>query len=581
MQTGVGRNNPVQQGTPTRGALLFDHFAITPPVTVSPGLIDHSMALFAPTQITQTVTPGLINHGMSLFTPKVNMSLTPGLINHGMTLFTPTFTLGNVNVSPGLISHAMTTFSPQVNLSISMGLISHAMNPFSPQVNMSVSMGLISHAMQLFSPTFTLGNVNVTPGLISHAMTLFSPQVNMSTAGAFINHSMTLFSPQVNLSVAMGLINHSMSLFSPQVNMSVSPALISHAMTLFSPQINQQVVMGLISHAMSLFSPTINQASGAQQVTPGLIDHSMSLFSPTASSGVATGLIDHSMQVFAPSQITQVATTGLINHAMQVFAPSSVNQTVGGTVYAYDRFNRADGPIGTADSGHTWTDFEDVAATWSVVGNTAQITATSAGNQATTTLDSGLKTVAIESLVTFVTAVDCGLVVGLVDNSNYALLVLNSNGNTHLWMRVAGAFTQRTSDNIGAFGAGTTIKVRLEYNNVTGVVNGYVNGALRTTYTMNGTELAAIQGTRQGIRQYDNTGTAAFDNVFISSEAMLPIVDHGMQVFAPSNAQQVVIPLLSHAMVAYAPSITGGGGGGPVLTQDVVRLRRRKRAMYA
>lgn len=142
-----------------------------------------------------------------------------------------------------------------------------------------------------------------------------------------------------------------------------------------------------------------------------------------------------------------------------------------------DSFNRADGAIGSADTGQAWT---AGSGTWSVVGGKAQQTA-AAGGVRTQVVDSGLVDVAMQADIAWGSL--AGLVFRYTDGTNYYVAKISQGaGQIQVSKFVAAAETVLGS--AGLLAGPTTLRVE----NVGSSIKVYQNGTLvisitDTTYT--------------------------------------------------------------------------------------------------
>ena len=106
-----------------------------------------------------------------------------------------------------------------------------------------------------------------------------------------------------------------------------------------------------------------------------------------------------------------------------------------GAATVSDTFNRADGSIGTADSGHVWTAH---AGTWDILSNKAVCSAAAADMVCTVDYAANCT---IQSSMVAATSRNPGIVGRFVDVSNFYLLSVSS-GNFDLYRKQGGTYTQ-------------------------------------------------------------------------------------------------------------------------------------------
>lgn len=139
------------------------------------------------------------------------------------------------------------------------------------------------------------------------------------------------------------------------------------------------------------------------------------------------------------------------------------------TTYAFDEFNRANGPIGNADSGQAWT---DAAGVWTTNGNTAKVTGVSGTRVAS--IDTGQADGWFR--VTLTVNGGAGVMMRRIDDSNF------------LWTRVTAGILKlvRTTANVKtSIGSGTAVSDgdQIAVNAVGSSFKVYKNGALDITVT--------------------------------------------------------------------------------------------------
>lgn len=191
-------------------------------------------------------------------------------------------------VSPGLLDQSATLFAPTVNQAVALSLLDQSSTLFGPTVNQALALGLLDQTSTLFAPTVSLGGggpQTVSLSLLDQSSVLFAPGVNQAVAVPLLSTVPTLFAPTLNQAVGLLLLSSSPTLFAPTVNEAVSLPLLSQAPSLLSLTISQQVQLGLLNQSPSLFGPTVSQAGGAQTVTLTLLSNIGALFAPTVTSG--------------------------------------------------------------------------------------------------------------------------------------------------------------------------------------------------------------------------------------------------------------------------------------------------------
>ena len=196
--------------------------------------------------------------------------------------------------------------------------------------------------------------------------------------------------------------------------------------------------------------------------------------------------------------------------------PSVIQALTAATIApVFDSFDRADGAIGTSDSGHTWL---AQSGTWSISSNRAY-RSTSEG-QATVVVDSGMTSVALSADAVFAANPDSGVIFGGIDDNNYLLFSFSGSGTSLiLWKRDASTFTLLGSYTVASY-ASTTQAIRVEWFANTGLIGLWFGGLLIGTVTLSaGDRTKYAPGTRQGLREHTIGGERTF---FDNYSASLP-----------------------------------------------------------
>lgn len=165
-----------------------------------------------------------------------------------------------------------------------------------------------------------------------------------------------------------------------------------------------------------------------------------------------------------------------------------------------DRARRADGAIGTADTGQAWT---AVVGTWTIQNQ--QI----GGTAGTVLVDGRMFNVDVSCSMTIATGGSSGIITRAIDDTNrFYLATSETADNVTLYKTVGG-----TLSNLGALTiplvAGQRVVLRLVAQ--AEVISGYVNGIHVATYAMSAAELTTFtNATRIGVRH--STVGDRFDN---------------------------------------------------------------------
>ncbi|MFN8052040.1 MAG: hypothetical protein U0Q22_11415 [Acidimicrobiales bacterium] len=187
------------------------------------------------------------------------------------------------------------------------------------------------------------------------------------------------------------------------------------------------------------------------------------------------------------------------------------------TVIAWDAFDGTNGTNlngATTDGGSkTWVKF---GGNWSIQGNKAKSNAASPSGLI---LNAGVSSGSSEATITASGTYDAEM----ITNSNstgtdHLLLSWNSaaGGSLEIWKYQGSSYTVRAS--ITGIGAPTNAKVRLESTSGS-VLNGYVDGVLRVTYTLTAGEQTTYKNgthTYFGIVAY-NDSASTFDNYHVDA----------------------------------------------------------------
>lgn len=167
-----------------------------------------------------------------------------------------------------------------------------------------------------------------------------------------------------------------------------------------------------------------------------------------------------------------------------------------------DHFNRADGAIGTTDTGQAWTVH---VGTWSVVSNAAGMTT---GSNGFASVDWGVTDMKVSAKI--VSNSYPGLTAHYVDTSNYYMLeVDNLNNGLYLGRWIGGARSWLAT-NVGTVVSGSTYTLTAQ--EVTGktALAILIDGVSQWTGT--DTSASRPMGTRAGLRQAAANANGKFDD---------------------------------------------------------------------
>lgn len=186
----------------------------------------------------------------------------------------------------------------------------------------------------------------------------------------------------------------------------------------------------------------------------------------------------------------------LIAAIMQTFSAAVVN--------IVDSFNRADGPIGLADSGQAWT---TLSGTWAISGNAMQCV-TASGNRDMIAIDLGRSDVTAQVKVLTVLAPQ-GMALRIVDNVNYIGVVNNAN-TTYVIFRVQANTATALATSTGVTpAAGDVLKAVLTGSTINVYLNANATPILTATETFNQT------ATKHGLYARNTTGVL-FDDFSVT-----------------------------------------------------------------
>lgn len=190
---------------------------------------------------------------------------------------------------------------------------------------------------------------------------------------------------------------------------------------------------------------------------------------------------------------------------------------LGGPVVT-DSFNRADGVLGTADTGQVWSNL--FGPNWTIVSNKAN----PANTDAATMLDTALTDFEVETKIdTTLTAGSSGINVGfapkIVDSSNYLYAVLYDGAQVILGGNASPSIGQVFSAG-GLWTPGDTVIFQLRFVGPT--YTAYINGKQVATKTLSGAELTKFGSmTRLGL--YSGGPNAFANNTNVTVDDLLVV----------------------------------------------------------
>lgn len=221
-------------------------------------------------QVSTTAPVG--RSGVAWHSSSQDTSISATVANDGWGVIAAKLQAGPETVSPGLIDHSSAVFAPQGDLGLLFGLVDHSSTVFAPQVDLGLMVSLVDQSAVVFAPTVASDAAAVSPGLIDHLAAVFSPGIVSTTAVSLLDHSGTVFSPSVSMTVSPGLIDHSAAVFDLFSTQTVSPGLVDHGAVVFAPRVDLAVFVSLLDYTSTVFAPEVDGGeTGGQQGRAPLI----------------------------------------------------------------------------------------------------------------------------------------------------------------------------------------------------------------------------------------------------------------------------------------------------------------------
>jgi hypothetical protein len=244
---------------------------------------------FGPVFLNESITHQSIGLGVFIDEQSPNVTLTPGIVTDSDAIFAPTATPGAATLTPILFSDTDTFFAPTASST-------YTLLP-----------GLFTDTDTFFAPTVAAGAVTLTPGLIGSDDAFYAPAASLvaSLLPGLLDDSVndSVYNPAVSSTYTLtpGLVSDSDAFYAPSVEFSpLLPGLVTDADSFFAPAATSNVTI-----APSLFSSgdVIFVASllGMQLLAPALALDADSIYSPGASSDLLTGLVVDDDSFFAPA----------------------------------------------------------------------------------------------------------------------------------------------------------------------------------------------------------------------------------------------------------------------------------------
>lgn len=224
-----------------------------------------------------------------------------------------------------------------------------------------------------------------------------------------------------------------------------------------------------------------------------------------AKTSEATGLDFDTLAEVASAVSTQLALPSTYAPLSKVSAALRLDRVI-----AWDTFNRADGALGTSESGHTW---EVLSGTWAIASN--QATSTDGVFDTAAVIDPGEADVDVRAWMNYSGASRTGLVVRGIDSSNF-LFVARRDTDFRILKLDAGSSTQLAAASVTATAAdkGHLVRVRCVGNQI----DAYLDDVRVTRHTLTGGDATKYgAATKVGLLS-GNAGTRTYDS-FVVEEA--------------------------------------------------------------
>jgi hypothetical protein len=312
-----GRFGLSSDATPNpRITALLLQYARKPQVPLTPGLLDQSGVLFAPS-FGRQIAPGFISQVPALFGPKFNLTVALGFIDQTAVTYAPVFSKATaqvVNMQGGWGGAPWGTY----NWGGGQGsFIDRTGTLFAPNFQRSIMPALLDQSGVLFGPTFIIKTI--TFPLIDNSNVIYQPQLNQQVQVPLLDQSGVLYGPTIKnpQTVTFPLLDQTGVLYAPGLNSKTLPIpLIDNSNVMYQPQFNQKVTMGFIDQTAVLFPPGI----GRVVVAKPTIDQTGVLFAPQFNFSPTVPLLDQSGVLYGP-QFNQMVGLGLIQSST-IFAPN-------------------------------------------------------------------------------------------------------------------------------------------------------------------------------------------------------------------------------------------------------------------
>ena len=467
---------------------------------VNVGLIDQTGVIYALDSLTRTknVSVGLIDQTGTIYAVSVMALVSVPLIDQtGVIYALDSLTKGNVNVAVGLIDQT--------------GVI-YALSSLTKTKNVSVA--LIDQSGVIYALDSLTRTKNVSVGLIDQSGVVYAITVNQSAPMGTIDQSGVIYALTVNQAVALGLINQTGTMYAPG-------------------QVTQQVILGLIDQSGVLYGVSADLSGGPQNVPVGLVDQ--------------TGTM------YALTQVSQTVPVSLVNQTGVLYAPTSTLAINAHTPRVVDLFNRADGSLGTADSGQAWS-----VNGFAISGN--KVVPTSSGADVYAAVDVGTPEMEMVcDLNTGAATIDTGFIFRFIDNSNH-LLAIVSDGACRFYKKVADAYTMLASATITNNASTTYTWTIRAYRDTLTLLR---DGVPVLSHILSAADYATFaSATKVGFRAWTlPSPTPWFDNLNVSG-GLLHLVDQSGIIYAVTTTatKNFSIGLIDQTgeILAYQ-EITGGG----------------------
>jgi hypothetical protein len=181
----------------------------------------------------------------------------------------------------------------------------------------------------------------------------------------------------------------------------------------------------------------------------------------------------------------------------------------------YDTFTDANGTALTAhtpDKRPGLNAWQSLQGTWEIQSNRAKLTATAGDQQNVAVIDAGDADATVEADLITGAGTNAGLIANCVDNDNYWVYIVASDGSCFLYERTGGGFNLRDNDTF-VYSSGNTYALKIVTNG--DAIDCYIDNVLKLSYSASGR--AHKTATKHGLRTFGTDATSAFDNFSVAA----------------------------------------------------------------